>query len=297
MPSTRARRATVPAPNDRSGTDPGPDLPAGLRTGDGVFETIRTYGGRPFQLDRHLARLEEGARAIGLPLPAPLPELERYCRAALAQRAVRRDAEEWILRPLVYAADGRGRWAITVDPLVVPRRSSSRRTCVVGLSSYPHPGRYLVPPGAQAPVKWLARGPLSHALREGRERGWDEALLRDPDGNWIEGTRSNLLAVVDEALVAPGPHSHALPGITREVVLEEAARLGRTVEDRPVEAREARSATEILLTSTLLGVVSIARVAGVRTTLGRTPGPVARALRRAFEDRVRAELLVPLRQK
>lgn len=259
----------------------------GLRAGDGVFETVRTYGGRPFMLDRHLERLRDGARAIRLPMPVSSDRLEQLCRVTLVERqTTAHRGREWILRPMVYASATGSSLTVAVEPLNGAGTPGLSRRCVVGISSYPHPGKYLVPPGEQAPVKWLARGPLSHALREAQARGWEEAILRSPGGTLVEGTRSNLLAVVEGRLVAPGPESHALPGITREVVLEEARRLGIPVEQRPIEERETLSATEFLLTSTLLGVVAVDRVIGVWSSPRRRIGPVGAALRRAFQARV-----------
>lgn len=262
---------------------------AGLRAGDGVFETVRTYEGQPFLLDRHLHRLSEGARAMGLSLPVSGDRLEQLCRAALAQSRAAGPGGERVLRPMVYADGVESRFVISVEPLKSSRQPLHRTGIVAGASSYPHPGKYLVPPGASAPVKWLARGPLSHAFRDARKRGWEEAILRGSKGEWIEGTRSNLLAVVKGRLVAPGPESHALPGITRDVVLEEARRLGIPFEGRAVEAREIRSATEILLVSTLLGVAEVSRVAGGWSKPRRASGPMGGVLQRAFDARVREE--------
>lgn len=264
------------------------DLPAGLRGGDGVFETLRTYAGEPFLLGRHLARLRRGARAIGLaPVPTAAALAER-CAAALASAKRIGRGAEWVLRPMIFASSAGAVVRVTVEPLSLRRGAKHDAGLVAGVSRYRHPGPYVVPPGAHAPVKWLARGPLAHALRDGRARGWDEALLLDDRGRFVEGTRSNLLAVVDGRLVAPGAESHALPGITREVALEDAHRLGLRVVERPIERAAALRASEVLLTSSLLGIASVRRVVGVGALPASGRGPVGDALKAAYRSRTMA---------
>ena len=187
---------------------------------------------------------------------------------------------------MVYASGGGAQLEVEVEPL---RQAPRPRGVglVVGISSYPHPGAYLKPCGAPAPVKWLARGPLAHALREARANGWDEALLEGPDGGLVEGTRSNLLAVVNGRLVAPGAESQALPGITREVVLEEARRLGIAIEERAVGRVELKAASELGVTSSLLGVAAISRLVG-RRWAPQLGGPgVVGELSRRYDARTR----------
>lgn len=274
----------------RSARWPVPEVPApeGLRAGDGVFETLRTYRGEPFLLGRHLARLREGARAIrltGIPSEAALRLdcLESLARARSAGRAA-----EWILRPMIYSTDGAASVSVAVAPLPIGARRPRANGLVVGVSSYPHPGRFLAPPGASAPVKWLGRGPLSHALRDARSRGWEEAILLDGEGRLVEGSRSNLLVVVDGILVSPGPESWALPGITRGVVLEEAHALGLQVEERAPTREEVKRATEAMLTSSLLEVAPVRRLVGVARWGSSKAGSVGPQLRRAYAARTGA---------
>jgi branched-subunit amino acid aminotransferase/4-amino-4-deoxychorismate lyase len=189
---------------------------------------------------------------------------------------------------MTYASSSGAQWSVFVEPLSrVAHRLRSKRF-VAGIASYPHPGRYLTPPGATAPVKWMARGPLAHALREARARGWEEAILEDEEGRLVEGTRSNLLAVVGGTLVAPGPESLALPGITRGVVLDEARRLGIPVREYAPDRTELRAATDLMVTSSLLGVASLTRLVGVWPGAGaRRPTHLASSLREAYNARTR----------
>lgn len=281
-----ARRAPGPV-RDGSRSARGA-IPAGLRTGDGLFETLRTYSGRPFLLDRHLDRLRRGARAIGLtPLPS-MAAMRRACEAALDRARRRSPRTEWIVRPMIYASATGAEFVVSVDPFPTGRTGRAPRRVPVGISSYRHPGPYLVPPGSTEPVKWLARGPLAHALREARRRRWEEGLLEDGAGRPIEGTRSNLLVALEGVLISPGPESGALPGITRAVVLEEARRQGLAVLERAPSREELGQASEVMITSSLMGLVSVSRVEGRWPGSRSTRTPIASALRRAYAARVRA---------
>lgn len=286
---------TEPARAGRGGKDQrrrrllseGAVLPPGLRAGDGVFETLRTYGGVPFLLNEHLARLRRGAHAIGLSGVPSGSALREACEEALDQARRRGAAREWVLRPMLYASDERAGLRVDVDPCPpspFPRRPQG---LLVGISSYRHPGRYVVPPGATAPVKWLARGPLAHALRQAHARGWDEAILEDSDGRLIEGTRSNLLAWVDGLLVSPGPESYALAGITRSLVVRDARSLDLPVRERALSREELRSATEVMLTSSLLGVAPVRRIVGLWSERRPRARPIASRLVAAYQARLR----------
>ncbi len=269
----------------------------GLRLGDGVFETLRTFGGAPFLLRAHLDRLRRGALAIGLREVPRTSELETVLRRSLASASPRtggrrpRRPRELVVRIALVEGGRRTHLLFMIEPLPrTPDHPMAPRGVQVGTSRYPHPGTALVPPGSPGPVKWLGRGPQSHALRDARAHGWEEGLLCDGRGNYVEGTRSNLLAMVGNRLLAPGPRSGALSGITRELAVRGAAARGFKVVDRPVSPREIRRASEVLLTSSLLGVVAVRSLDG--RPVGRrdaSSGPLERALRDHFASRILQE--------
>jgi branched-chain amino acid aminotransferase len=265
-------------------------LPSGFWQGDGVFETVRTYGGAPFRLLPHLGRLVAGAKAIGLTAVPPPSMLEATVRSVLTACQAGSDAPEWVCRACLFFDEGRTAQVVLADPWDPSGASPGVTGLATGRSSYRHPGAFLRPAGAAAPVKWIARGPLAHALREARARGWGEALLANEHDGLVEGTRSNLFVAVDRGhLVAPGPDSGALAGITREAVLELARARHIAVEDRPVQAEELARVPEAFLTSTLLGVAPITEFEGVRVGAATHGGPISLELGRALETLARGE--------
>lgn len=260
----------------------------GFRQGDGVFETLRTYGGVPFLLRQHVVRLLEGAGLLGLKdLPDPVAVEEKVLEE-LRACTYKNASEECVVRFALFHDGIEWGFALSIVPWNPRLASLHGDTLWVGYSPYPHPGRYLIPPGAEVQVKWLSRGPLAHALRDAKAMGWDEGLLVNQDGDAVEGTRSNILAVAEDVLFAPGMKSYALPGITRGVVVESATDIGLKVVDRPIPKRVLEGSDEIFLTSSLLGITRVSRI--VNGSYSRDGiDTIANSLMALFKDRILKE--------
>ena len=264
-------------------------VPSGYRLGDGVFETIRTYGGRAFKLDAHVSRLMAGAKAIGLQdLPDYDIVVDEILRT-LEERRLEILSEEWILRPTFFSDSASWGFVTPIESWNPAPDMNKNESISVGISPYIHPGRYLIPPSFEQQVKWLSRGPLSHALRDAKEKGWEEALLLDSEQRVIEGTRSNVLLALEGVIVAPGALSGAFPGITREVVLECARRRGIEIVDRPISLLELQGSRELLLTSTLLGIAPVASIIVGKNLFNKPTGEISRLLLFDFDNEISKE--------
>jgi len=241
----------------------------GLLTGDGVFETLKVYGGRPFAVRRHLERLARSARGLGLAVP---------------DASVLRDA----LEAVVAANDlGDARLRITVtggpSPLGSERGGQSPTLIVAGahLGGAPGPTDVVVVPwprnerGALAGLKTISYGENVVALAYARERGATEAVFGNLAGNLCEGTGTNVFVGMGERLVTPPLSAGCLEGVTRDLVLE----VTDAVEaDLPLSALAA--ADEAFLTSTTREVQPIRAVDG--WALPAAPGTLTRAASDAF---------------
>ena len=125
------------------------------------------------------------------------------------------------------------------------------------------------------------------ALEEARERGAEEAFLLNRCGHVTRATAANIFTVTGDALRTPPLSSGALPGITREVVLNCAPGLGLRPEcQTPLLPSDLRAADEVFVTSSLRELVSVVSVDGARVGSG-SPGPRWRDLRAAYLDVVR----------
>lgn len=247
----------------------------GLLVGDGVFETLRVYGGVPFAVRRHLERLAASAGGLGLAVP-PLD-----WRGVIADVIAANDV-----------ADGRLRITLTggIAPLGSDRGEGSETTVIVAagpMVPWPEVTDVVVVPwprnerSAVAGLKTTSYAENVVALAWARERGAGEALFANTRGELCEGTGSNVFVRFGDTVVTPPLTSGCLGGVTRALLLE----LGEGVEDVvPVELLV--DADEIFLTSSTREVQA-ARLAGTVGQVGTmghpdAPGPAATAATAAF---------------
>jgi branched-chain amino acid aminotransferase len=218
----------------------------GLTRGDGAFEVMRLYGGRPFALADHAARLRR--TCAGLRLEADHDALEREVGALLAAAA----PGDALLRVVLTRG---GRRILTIEPL--PVRAASARVATVTYA----PNRVL------DGLKTLSYAGNMLAGRLARERGFDEALLVTPHGRVLEGPTWTFFWVAGGRPRTPPLEDRILDSITRRYVIEEtgAAEAVCTLDDL-------RSAEEAFIASTLREVMPIAAVDDI--VLPAAPGPV-----------------------
>jgi branched-chain amino acid aminotransferase len=236
----------------------------GLTRGDGAFEVVRLYQGRPFALEDHLARLHRTCAGLRLPLDhdALVGEL-----AALLQATGPADA---LLRVVLTRG---GRRIATIEPL--PERAESSR---VGTVTYA-PNRVL------DGLKTLSYAGNMLATRLAREEGFDEALLVTPHGRVLEGPTWSFFWVTGERVLTPPLEDRILDSITRRYVIEETE-----AEEAICTLDDVRGADEAFIASTLREVQAIAVVDDIE--LPSAPGPVTQDARERLGRRIEAELAV-----
>ncbi len=234
----------------------------GLLRGDGAFEVMRLYGGRPFALRDHLDRLRRSCE--GLRLDADHGALESELAALL-------DASgpvEGLLRVVVTRG---GRRIAIVEPL--PHRPPVSRVATVTFA----PGRIL------DGLKTLSYAGNMLAGRLAKERGFDEALLVSPHGRILEGPTWTFFWVQDGVLCTPPLEDHILASITRARLLEECE-----VTERSGTLDDLGAAEEAFIASTVREVMPIAVVDDLE--LPAAPGPVTLDAHARFQRRVEREL-------
>jgi branched-chain amino acid aminotransferase len=240
-----------------------PATDEGLLRGDGAFEVIRVYDGRPFAVTEHLDRIERSAANLRLGLDLRRGELEREIPELLERRGGARF--DGILR-IVLTRGGR-RLLLTES---LPPSPERLRVCFVTYA----PTRVL------DGVKSLSYAANMLCSRLARERGYDEALLVTPHGRVLEApTASVFWAGGDGVLSTPPLDDHILASITRDriVRLMEVREAALTTEDL-------LGAQEVFLCSTTREVQSVAAVEDrVLAETGRRTREAAAALREQIE--------------
>jgi branched-chain amino acid aminotransferase len=232
--------------------------------GLGLFETFRTWNGRPVLLDRHLARLSRSARELGLPLdPSALPDADAVASLLRAEGV----AGDVVLRITLTGGTsptgGSVLWMRSA-PLPPPPRAGG---AVVVRSTL-----RVDPDDRLARHKTLNYWARRLAYEEARAAGADEALLTGAGPFTdlaLEGSRTNLFVVIDETLITLGAAAPILPGVMRSIVLDRAPRIGLPVEERewrpfqagvvPAEWISTGAAEEVFLTNSVRGIIPVGR--------------------------------------
>lgn len=224
-----------------------PVVDEGLLRGDGVFEVIPLYGGRPFGLDEHLERM--GRSAEGLRLPIDLEAVRADVTTILGAA----EPVDAALRVLVT----RGGHRIA---LLEPRKElpATLRLATVTYS----PTRLL------DGIKSLSYGANMLASRLARERGADEALLVTPHGRLLEGPTLSFFYVIDGALYTPPLADRILDSITRRMLFTVVE-----VTERVTTLDDLGAISEAFLSSSTHEVSPISAIDDI--VLDAAPGPVS----------------------
>ncbi|MGA7277367.1 MAG: aminotransferase class IV [Desulfocapsaceae bacterium] len=232
--------------------------------GYGVFDFLRTYGGRPFHLEDHIKRLQNSARLIGLACPWSSSEIIDITLQTIA----RNDYPEANIRLLITGGDSEDsispgqqpRLVVTVGPVKRFPEQWYRDGVKIITARL---NRYI--PGAKS-IDYIR---AIVTLNDARAVGAVESVYVDIDDHVLEGTTSNLFAVIGGRLVTPA--EDILPGITRDVILE-LVKEDFQVELRNLARAELLQAEEIFLASSNKEVLPVSQVDD--QPLAPVPGPV-----------------------
>lgn len=263
----------------------------GFLYGDGVFETMRSYGGRVFKLSEHLERLYRSAAIISLVVPYKVGELT----AAVEGTIQRNNLPDAYIRLSV----SRGVGPLGIDPL----GCTGPTVVCMARALTNHPAE-LYSQGVQVVTVHTRRVPaealdpsaktfnfLNNILAkiEVNAAGAYEGVMLNTNGQVAEGTVSNLFLLRGGALLTPARKAGILPGITRNTVLELAGELGITAVEALFGPDELYAAEELFLTNSSWELLPVVKVDGFSVGSGR-PGPVTRMLLDAYRKLVAESL-------
>jgi branched-chain amino acid aminotransferase len=237
----------------------------GLLRGDGAFEVIRLYAGRPFAIDEHYARLARSC--AGLRLAADLDALREEVDALLEAAG----PLDGLLRIVLTRG---GRRLALLEPL--PRRARVARVATVPYA----PNRVL------DGLKTLSYAANMLATRLAKEGGFDEALFVTPHGRVLEGTTWSFFWVRDGRLLTPPLEDRILASITRARLIEEC-----DAAEEPCTLEDLAGASEAFIGSTVREVMPIAAIDDFE--LPAAPGPLTLEAHRRLARRIERELGAP----
>lgn len=264
---------------------------SGFLMGDGVWEGLRVHHGRIPFLDRHLDRLQEGAKSIALDVGRSREELIRLIRETIAANDM---TDGGHVRVMVTRGEkstpyqdprvnvGPATLVITAEfktPTTAPREDGIRLFTV-----HVRRGR----PDVQDP-KWNSHSKLNciTACIQGAEAGADEALMLDPQG-FVATCNSTNFFIVRGGEVWTATRKYIMPGITRAVTLELCGDHGIPWRETDFSLTDVYGADEAFTTGTFGGHVPVVEVDG-RTIGNGKPGTLTRRLMDLYAERVAHE--------
>jgi branched-chain amino acid aminotransferase len=256
----------------------------GFLYGEGVYETMRTYHGRPFLFDRHMRRLRRSASMIELPLPFSDDQLAAQIRAT--QDAAKLEGEAYI-RVLVTRGVGELTYdlnatpnpslVIIVKPQVDPPADAYDKGVRVVIVDIVRNHPATVNPMIKSNNLMNSALAMQQALRSHAFEG----VMRNYKGELTECTTANLFIVKNNVVLTPPLEAGLLPGITREYLFDVGKDIGVEVTETILGDDDLFRADEAFLTSTTRELVPIVTVNDRMVGNGR-PGPVTWKLLNAF---------------
>ncbi len=263
-------------------------LDLGFVFGASVYETLRTYGGRPFLLDKHLARLRYSAES--LKITPDLTDNEMVSRISETMAAA--NNPESLIRIILSAGVGvidygedaapKPTLVILVKPLPEDWERTPEEVMRVALVDVVRNHPRSVNPRIKSSN--LLNNLL--ATREARSKGAEEAIMLNYRGEVAEGALTNVFIVKDRVVKTPTLETTVLAGITRGLALELAKQKGFETEECVILPDELFQADEAFLTGTTKEVIPIVAVNDCVIGNG-TPGPVTMTLFNAYREMVK----------
>lgn len=261
----------------------------GLLYGDGVFEGIRSYGGRVFRMDEHLDRLWNSAKALWLQVPMSKVEMAKAIGDTLAVNGIK----DGYVRVLVTRGEGNlglgpdscdnPQVIIIADKIALyPEEYYKKGLVIVSVSvSRNHPT------ALNPRIKSLNYLNNILAKIDGLQAGCIEALMLNHKGEVAECTGDNIFLVRQGRLLTPPIDAGILEGITREAVIGLARGRGIEVREIPLTKHDVYIADECFLTGTAAEVVPVVKVDS-RPIGDGVPGPMTCDLMARFHELARS---------
>jgi len=257
----------------------------GFMYGDGLFETMRVVGKRPFRMAQHLERMTRGADFLKIKCPFTPKVLEKFA----GQLIEKNEIHDTILRVTLtrgpgergYSPKNAGTPTIVMTMHTAPSLNAEK---AIEWSLVTSSFRI---PAADPLASFKTMSKLTHVMAriEATEKGADEALLINTNGEVAEAAGGNLFWVYQDKICTVPTGRGVLPGITRAVVLEICQTLGLQTNKRVIKPEGLRNSEGIFVTQSTLGIVPVIAFDGERVT----PSPLVDQIVRAYNEMLTKE--------
>jgi len=253
----------------------------GILSGQGVFETMRAYGGKIFALDAHLQRLFQGLKTVGLQSPCSKQEMKLYLQKSLRANKVKNAR----LRLMVWQGKGRMRISIAAFSYKPFSKKKYAQGFKVLFSDIRRDET-----ATTSRIKSVNYLPLLMAQRNAKAHGADEAILLNRRGFITEGSKTNIFFIKSNILYTPSLRCGCLKGITRQIILKIARFNGIRYKQVMATQDVLLGADEAFLTNSLLEIMPLTFAQGKPIGNGKV-GPLTKQFCKAYQDYVKNDLL------
>ncbi len=231
----------------------------GFLFGDTLFETLKGRNRKILLKAHHLDRLEESTKQLGFPCDRDAIETSfQQLAASLSSPAtrIRLTLSRGNFSGLAWPPAEQSRFLITAREYteLTDEERQIGATCVIAPNQRTNPVSHL---------PQMKRGNFAdclYAANYARQSNAGEALFVDPQQNVLEGSTTNIFAIIDKRLVTPPAGSLILDGIMRQQIIKTAAELGILIVERNLTVTELHHADEVFLTNSLIDVLPVASI-------------------------------------
>lgn len=253
----------------------------GHQFGDGVYEVIRFYGGKPFMLAEHLERLMKSAKAIRLPVTQSADDFRQIIFTAVEKSGL---SDCYVYLQITRGIAKRNHLfpdvPVSVTMTVREATPLAAEVREKGVSAITREDERW----ANCYIKSLNLLPNILAKQEAHDAGAFEAILIR-DGVVTEGSSSNVFIVKNGTVITPPLSKHILAGITRMAVLNILKETGIPYEEKNFSEKELLGADEVFITSTTSEVLPVVSINGLPVGSGK-PGELTKRIYKEFQKRI-----------
>ncbi len=256
------------------------NLDRGFLYGDGVFESLRTYNGKPFLLDEHLKRLYKALKIIRIKPPLSAKQL----KAKVLKELKAKKLKETYIKIIITRGEAK-------EPGLDPKKAGKKPTLIILIEKLKKkklkPWKAIIssiikPENPSSTIKSLCYLDNILAKMQAKKFSADEAFLLDQNGYLAEGTISNIFIVKLGTVYTPSLASPILAGVTRKLVIKLAKQSAFRVVEKDLNPKDLYNADECFVTFSGSGIVPIVRIWNKRIGKGK-PGYVTEALIKRYD--------------
>jgi branched-chain amino acid aminotransferase group I len=264
--------------------------------GYGLYESFRTYNGKPFLLERHIKRLHDSAKELLLDKKMEGIDLKKACEEVLAANGLENariritvsngasDAAPW-----TSVTDIKPNVVVTARPYMPFSAEKYTNGFHIGIASVIRRSRQ----STIVTMKTVNHLDSVMARMEAAAKDLDETLILNDDGFIAEGGGCNVFFVREGRLLTPALNSGILPGVTRDLVMELGAGLGIETSQGPVGIGVIRKCDEAFVTNAVIEIMPVTAVSdmqGNKVTINNgEPGRITQQLMEAYTKMVEKE--------